>query len=54
MASIRMIPWLTAIPVNAINPIQNGMENGLSRRRSPIMMNGKAMTTEKMMMNGCP
>lgn len=27
IASIKMIPWLIAIPVNAINPIANGIEN---------------------------
>ncbi len=46
IASIRIIPWFTAIPVQAINPIQNGRENGLSRARSHTITNGSDIITE--------
>jgi len=43
---MRMIPWLTAIPVKAIKPIPKGKENWLSVRRSPTITYGRAVTTE--------
>ena len=46
IAEMRMIPWFTAIPVNAIKPIPNGSENLLPVRRSPIITNGSAIITE--------
>jgi hypothetical protein len=46
MAAMRMIPWLTAIPVKAINPIPNGSEKLFPVRRSPTITNGSDMITE--------
>ena len=53
IADMRMIPWFTAIPVNAINPIPNGSENLFPVRISQTITNGSDIITEYRTMSGC-